>query len=254
MFKDKVVIVTGGLGGIGKAIAQRYLQEGARVAVVDIDEQKGADIAALWEQDYPQQFLFALADVADYEQSQAAFLRIVKAFGPVDILVNNAGISPKHNGAPIPFYEMSTTEWHRVVDVNLHSAFNWSRLVAPSMVERKAGRIINMSSVAAKANLVDIVAAHYSTTKSALIGFTRHLAGELGPFGITVNALAPGRINTPLLQSVVSNVNEKVVANTPLRRLGEPSEVADSCLFLTSEQASFVTGQVLDVAGGWLLT
>lgn len=254
MYKNKVVIVTGGLGGIGKAIAQRYLQEGAKVAVVDIDEQKGHALHEAFNQKYPNQCLFVCADVGDYELSEKAFLHITHHFGDVDILINNAGISPKHNGAPIPFYQMSPTEWNQVTAVNLHSAFNWSRLVTPSMVERKSGRIICMSSVAGKVNLIGIVAAHYSTTKAALIGFTRHLAGELGPFGITVNALAPGRINTPLLKSVTSKTNEEVVLDTPLGRLGEPTEVADCCLFLTSDEASFVTGQVIDVAGGWSLT
>lgn len=110
-----------------------------------------------------------------------------------------------------------------------------------------------MSSVAGKAYL-DIVAAHYSTTKAALIGLTRHLAGELGPHGITVNALAPGRIDTPMVAGAPKEANQVVIDTTPLRRLGTPAEVAQACLFLTSEQASFITGQVIDVAGGWLMT
>lgn len=148
---------------------------------------------------------------------------------------------------------MAPEEWQRVVAVNLHGVFNLVRLLSPGMVERRFGRIVSMSSVAGKAYL-DIVAAHYSTTKAALIGMTRHLAGELGPHGITVNALAPGRIDTPMVAGAPHEANEAVVSATPLRRLGRPDEVADACLFLTSRQSDFVTGQVIDVAGGWLMT
>ena len=121
------------------------------------------------------------------------------------------------------------------------------------MVERRFGCIVNMSSVAGKA-FVAFTAAHYGTTKAALIGFTRDLAGELGPFGITVNAIAPGRINTPLMRTASNATNQAVIAQTALRRLGEPSEVAEMSCFLTAPESRFVTGQVVDVAGGWLLT
>jgi 3-oxoacyl-[acyl-carrier protein] reductase len=120
------------------------------------------------------------------------------------------------------------------------------------MVEQRFGRIINMSSVAGSAYL-PLVAAHYSATKAAIIGFTRHLAGELGAYGITANALAPGRIETPLLKTVASAANEAVIADTPLLRLGQPCEVADAACYLSAPDSAFITGQVLDVAGGWLM-
>lgn len=252
--QGKVVLITGGAGGIGTAIVKRYLQEGAAVGIVDFDEARGAALAQETSKGgSDMRTAFHKADVADYAQCEEACAAIQRQLGPIDILVNNAGISPKHEGRPMPIHRMEPAEWNRVVNVNLNSAFNFSRLLAPGMIERKFGRIVSMSSVAGKAYL-DIVAAHYSTTKAAIIGLTRHLAGELGPHGITVNAIAPGRIDTPLLRTVSAEANAAVVEQTPLRRLGTPDEVAQACCFLTSPEGSFITGQVVDVAGGWLMT
>lgn len=250
--QGKVVLVTGGAGGIGSAIVERYLQEGAAVGIVDFDKARGeAQLAQLRERGL--RAAFHAADVGDYAQCEQACAAIRQQLGAVDILINNAGISPKHEGLPMPIHRMDAAEWNRVVNVNLNSAFNLARLLTPGMVERGFGRIVSMSSVAGKAYL-DLVAAHYSTTKAALIGFTRHLAGELGPHGITVNALAPGRIDTPLLRTVSAAANAAVVQQTPLRRLGTPDEVAQACCFLSSDEGSFITGQVIDVSGGWLMT
>lgn len=252
-YNGKVVLVTGGSGGIGAAIAERYAAEGAAVAIVDYNQEQGRAQARKLA-DGGARAHFAAADVSDYDACAAACGEIERALGPVDILVNNAGISPKHDGRPAPIHQMSPQEWQQVVGVNLNGAFNFSRLLAGGMIERRYGRIVSMSSVAGKAYLGSIVAAHYSTTKAALIGFTRHLAGELGPYGITVNALAPGRIATPMVRMVSEATNQVAINDTALRRLGEPSEVADVCCYLTSPDANFVTGQVLDVAGGWLMT
>lgn len=250
--ENRVVMVTGGTGGIGQAIVRRYAAEGARVGIVDLDLERGrALVAELGEQGFAA--AFAVADVSDYGACERACNQIQAELGAVDTLVNNAGISPKHDGRPHGIHEMDPAEWLKVVGVNLNSAFNMSRILTPGMIQRGFGRIVSTSSVAGKAYL-DIVAAHYATTKAALIGFTRHLAGELGPHGITVNALAPGRIDTPLLRTVPKEANDAVIAMTPLRRLGTPEEVADACAWLTSVEANFITGQVIDVAGGWLMT
>jgi 3-oxoacyl-[acyl-carrier protein] reductase len=247
----RVVLVTGAGGGIGAAIAQLYCQEGAAVALVDADAAKVEQQAGLLrEAGYTVGW--ATADVADYQVCADACARLSGELGPIDTLINNAGISPKHDGAPAPIWAMTPEEWQRVVNINLNGSFNLVRVLTPGMVERRFGRIVNMSSVAGSAFL-PIVAAHYSATKAAIIGFTRHLAGELGPYGITANALAPGRIETPLLKTVSAQANQAVVDETPLRRLGTPLEVARAACFLTSNESEFITGQVVDVAGGWLM-
>lgn len=250
--KGRVVLITGAAGGIGAAIAESYAADGAAIGLVDVDVYAGEKFAAQLSQG-GHRVVFARADVGNYEECADACSAIEASLGAIDTLVNNAGISPKHAGKPAPIWQMEPDEWRRVIDVNLNSAFNFVRRLTPGMVDRKFGRIVSMSSVAGKAYL-DIVAAHYGTTKSAVIGMTRHLAGELGPHGITVNALAPGRIDTPMVAGAPRAANDAVVEVTPLRRLGKPVEVADACLFLTSSKADFITGQVLDVAGGWLMT
>ena len=247
------VLVTGAASGIGACISRQYVQEGATVVLIDVN----ADALVAHAESLTSlggHAVWATADVADYNQCAQALDRVRARIGAdVDTLINNAGISPKKNGKPANFWEMDPDEWYRVVGVNLHGAFNWSRLVSPAMVQNKFGSIVNMSSVAGKA-YVSFTAAHYGTTKAALIGMTRDLAGELGPHGITVNAIAPGRINTPLMRTASNETNQAVILETSLRRLGEPQEVAEMACFLTSPESRFVTGQVVDVAGGWLMT
>ncbi|PQA80477.1 3-oxoacyl-[acyl-carrier-protein] reductase [Limnohabitans sp. TS-CS-82] len=250
--KGRVVLVTGGGGGLGAAMIEQYALHGASVGIVDRSEE-GVDVLLAKLSALDVKVHFAKADVGKFEDCERACQSIFAALGPIDTVINNAGISPKHQGLPIPIWKMEVEEWQQVIDVNLNSVFHFTRLLVPGMVDRRFGRIVNMSSVAGKAYL-DIVGAHYSTTKAALIGMTRHLAGELGPHGITVNALAPGRVETPMVLGAPEQANSAVVATTPLRRLGKPVEVADACLFLTSQKADFITGQVVDVAGGWLMT
>ncbi|CAM4163235.1 SDR family oxidoreductase [Bordetella muralis] len=251
-FNDQIAIVTGAVGGIGSAIVEGLLAEGAQVGLIDANAAAGQEYAdKLREQG--NRVHFVQADVSQFEQCQAAYETITAALGAATILVNNVGISPKTNGRALNVWEMAPQEWDKVVDVNLNSVFYMTRLATPYMVQQNTGRIVNMSSVAGRA-YCDIVAAHYAATKAALIGLTRHWAAELGPYQVTVNALAPGRIATPLLKTVPQEINDAVVKVTALGRLGTPQEVADACLYFASDQARFVTGQVLDVAGGWLMT
>jgi len=148
---------------------------------------------------------------------------------------------------------MAPEEWNQVVGVNLTGAFNTIRAVGDGMRRGRYGYIVNMSSVAGK-TYSPVVACHYAATKSAIIGFTKHLAAELGPYGIRVNAIAPGRIETPMVLAVDSVINDEQVRLTPLGRLGKPAEVADLALYLTSDESTFITGQTIDVAGGLYMT
>jgi 3-oxoacyl-[acyl-carrier protein] reductase len=251
-FAGQTVIVTGAVGGIGSAIVEGFVAQGARVGLIDFDRSGGQAFEARLRAD-GHTVKFVDADVSSFEACKRAYEAIAAELGGVDILVNNVGISPKTEGRALRVFEMPPTEWEKVVAVNLNSVFYMTHLASPHMVEQRAGRVINMSSVAGKA-YCDIVAAHYAATKAGLLGLTRHWAAELGEFNITVNGLAPGRISTPLLKSVPQEINDAVARVTALKRLGTPEEVADACLFLASDQARFVTGQVLDVAGGWLMT
>lgn len=249
--KDRIAVVTGGGSGIGRAIAEALALAGAAVALLDANGNAAEDAAGAIAAGGGRAMAVA-CDVARFEAVEAAGHEIAAALGPVDILVNNAGISPKHQGRPASVLDMDPDEWRRVMDVNLTGAFHGVRVFGGGMARRGWGSIVNQSSVAGKTH-VGFVGAHYPATKAGLIGLTRHLAGELGPSGINVNALAPGRIDTPLMRGVDPAVNEAIVGETPMRRLGRPEDVAAAALFLTSDAGHFVTGQVVDVAGGWKL-
>ena len=250
----QVVLVTGTGRGIGQAIADAHAAAGAKVVYLDHDPAL-AEAAAGAAAQRGARTLAVAADVADEDSVRAAVARSADAFGPITALINNAGISPKSgsDGRKAPVWEMKANEWRRVIDVNLTGAFLCASAVVPFMRTQKRGAIVSISSVAGR-TYCDIVGVHYAASKAALIGFTKHLAGELGPYGITVNAVAPGRIDTPLMRGTAPEANEAARMATPLRRLGRPDDVAEMCLFLTSDRAAFVTGQVCDVAGGWLLT
>lgn len=245
--EGRVVLVTGAARGIGRSVAQAFVERHATVIVSDLNAADVAEVTEALNALGHGRAVALACDVSDYAALEAG----IGGLGlEVDTIINNAGISPKHDGIAHRIWEMDPAEWRRVLDVNLTGSFNTMRLLTPAMIKAGRGWIVNTSSVAGK-TYMPIVASHYAATKSAVIGFTKHVAGELGPHGIRVNAVAPGRIATPMVAGVAPELNAEVVKLTPLGRLGLPEEVADVALWLTSSESSFVTGQTFDVAGGY---
>lgn len=245
-FKDKTVIVTGGGSGIGLAIARRFLAEGARVAVIDLDASEFSQPEGPTAKD---RLIAVDGDCTDLAVLEAFHDTVVGRFGPVDILVNNVGQSGRERSAP--FHESSEEVWRFVLEISLISAMRLSRLVAGAMRER-GGRIINMSSDAAFAGDAGLV--DYAAAKMGVIGLTRALARELAPFGVTVNAVAPGAIRTRAHDRVPAGVIERIKSSTPAGFVGEPEDVAGAVAFLASSEARFITGQSLLIDGGrWMI-
>lgn len=239
----KIAVITGAGSGIGAAIALTLGNEGAKVVVADIDGAK----AEAWAGELSGrgiQAIAAKADVSDSASVEAMTLRAVEEFGGIDILVNNAGFQ-----RDMRIGKMSETDWDSVVDVILKGAFICSKAALPHMIDKKWGRIVNMSS---RAYLGNPGQANYSAAKAGLLGFTRALALENGKFGVTVNAVAPGIIDTAAIQALphYEKVRENAEKTTPVPRLGRVEDVADAVAFLVSERSSYINGDVLHVTGG----
>lgn len=242
---DRTAFVTGGSKGLGRAIAERFVEEGARVVVADIDQPALDQFMA--ETDVDTACLTPVVlDVSDFESVKAAIDGAIAEFGVLNILVNNAGYSPKKN-----WLEYEISDWQKVLDVNLSGEFYGARAVAEHMMERKSGRIINLSSSAWRHGGVATGGGlPYTSSKAGVIGLTRALCKALGPYNITVNAIAPGPTPTPMTSSWLSDAEEALKENIPLRRLGTPRDIANAALFLASDEAAFITGSCLDVNGG----
>lgn len=245
-FRDKVAVVTGAGQGIGEAYAHGLAREGARVVVADIQKDKGQAVADAIR-GAGGEALFAEVDVASPDSTQAMAEAAREAFGGVDLLVNNAAI---YHGMKIA--SLLTVDWDyykRFMDVNLHGALLCTRACAPSMRERGGGAIVNQSSTAAW-----MAAGYYGIAKLGLNGITQSLARELGPQKIRVNAIAPGPTDTEATRSVVPEaIAKQILASMPLSRMGRPEDIVGACLFLLSDDAAWVTGQVFNVDGGQIM-
>jgi NAD(P)-dependent dehydrogenase (short-subunit alcohol dehydrogenase family) len=243
-FPDKVVVVTGGAKGIGGATTTRFLEEGAKVAALDIDEAEGAARVA----DYPDRGMFIKCDVSDSAAVKAAFEQIVARFSGVDVLVNNAGIQRYSTVT-----ETTDEEWDLVMNVNLKSAFLCARAAIPSMLARGGGVVVNVSSVQALHCQENV--APYTTSKTAMLGLTRSIAVDYAPTVRSV-AVCPGTVDTPMMAwaasqspdpaAVYQEVNKMHLAG----RIADPTEIADLILYLSSDRAGFMTGQPIRVDGG----
>ncbi len=244
----RVAFVTGAGRGIGAATALRLAEDGASVVLADIDLD-GCKEVAVQIKNAGSQALAVSCNVADREAVESAFQQAIEHFGQLDILVNNAGVLRDNL-----LFKMSDDDWETVMNVHLKGAFLCSRAAQAHMVQQKYGRIISLSSVSALGNRGQ---ANYATAKAGLQGLTRTLAIELGPFGITANAVAPGFIDTEMTRATArrqghdpQQVIEMAAKSIPVRRVGQPRDVANVICFLASEEAGYVNGQVIYVAGG----
>ena len=245
---DKVVLITGGAAGIGKATALRFSEEGAKVVICDVNEDAGQATA----KELGNDAVFYKVNVASRDDVQKWVDDVVAKYGRIDVIVNNAGIL--RDGQLIKFKngelvgQMSEENFDQVISVNLKGVFNCTQAVAPVMAGQGSGVILNATSVVGLDG--NFGQTNYVATKSGVVGMTKVWSRELGKFGIRVNAIAPGFIATEMVTSMPEKILDGMKSRTPLRRLGEPHDIANAYLFLASDEASFITGTVLRVDGG----
>ena len=242
----KVAFVTGASRGIGRAIAVRLAQDGAKVALNFASNISKAEAVKSEIESFGGEAMLVQGDVADFETVTALIKQVVDTWGRLDILINNAGITRDNL-----LLKMSVDDFDRVISTNLKGVFNCTKAVTKLMMKQRGGRIVNMSSVVAlKGNISQT---NYAAAKAGIIGFTKSAARELASRGVTVNAVAPGLINTDMTAALSEKVKEVMLQEIPAGRMGTPDDVANAVAFLVSDQAAYITGQVLSVDGGMVM-
>lgn len=241
-FTNKVVVITGGSSGIGKAAVEKFAREGAAVAIWDVNQTVGKELEILLQTE-GLAVRFIKVNTASLAEVEQATAETVKQFGKIDVLVNNAGITRDAS-----LQKMTAEQWQQVIDVNLTGVFNCCKAVSPIMIQNNYGRIINTSSIVGLYG--NYGQANYAATKAGVIGLTQTLARELGKNNITVNAVAPGFIATDMIKTIPEKVIAMMTEKVPLKKLGTPEDVANTYAFLASNEAQFISGTVISVDGG----
>ncbi len=245
LLSGKTALITGGARGIGKAIALGFAQQGCNVAVTDLKTDETTDATVKELEAFGVKAKAYASDASSFESSQVTVAAVVEDFGTIDVLVNNAGIT-----MDTLLMRMTEQQWDTVINVNLKSVFNLTKAVQPIMLKARTGSIINVSSIVGVGG--NAGQANYSASKAGMIGFTKSIAKELGKRGVRSNAIAPGFIMTEMTAKLPEDVIKDWNAKIPLNRPGQPSDVANVCVFLASDLSSYVTGQVIPICGGLL--
>ncbi|MFO7316722.1 MAG: 3-oxoacyl-ACP reductase FabG [Bacilli bacterium] len=243
--KGKVAIITGGANGIGKAATKRFLEEGAKVVVADIQKEAGEQLAKQFR-DQGHEVMFYPVNVASKDEVETMVEKVKEIFGKIDILINNAGIT-----RDAMLVKMTEEQFNDVIDVNLKGVFHCTQAVAKVMIEQGNGKIINTSSVSGIYG--NIGQTNYAAAKAAIVGMTKTWAKELGKKGINVNAVAPGFTKTTMVEKMPEKILNYMESITSLKRLGEPDDIANAYLFLASDESNYITGHVLHVDGGIMM-
>lgn len=242
MLKDKVAIVTGGTSGLGRRIAEKFAEQGAKIAIIGTNAERGEEVRLVCG----EASAFYKTDVSNLNDVKAVIKQILEHFGKIDILVNNAGVTRDQL-----LIKMSEEDWDQVMDINLKSCYNLTHCCIRSMMKSRYGKIINVGSVVGLTG--NPGQCNYAASKAGMVGFTKALAKEVATRNIHVNCICPGFIETPMTNEMTEAQREMTLANIPFARLGSPDDIANAALFLASDMASYITGTVLPVDGGMVM-